>query len=35
MDVEMTVALKLGVLNTNIVDASIGCVWHVLFMVYC
>ena len=35
MDVEMTVALKLGVQKTNIVDASIGCVWHVLCMVYC
>ena len=32
----MTVALKLGVQKTNIVDTSnIGCVWHVLCMVYC
>ena len=32
----MTVALKLGVQKSNIVDTSnIGCVWHVLCMVYC
>ena len=34
--VEMTVALKLGVQKSNIVDTSnIGCVWHELCMVYC
>ena len=34
-NVEMTVALKLGVQKTNIVDTrNIGCVWHVLCMVY-
>ena len=35
-NVEMTVALKLGVQKSNIVDTSnIGCVWHALCMVYC
>ena len=35
-NVEMTVALKLGVEKSNIVDTSnIGCVWHALRMVYC
>ena len=35
-NVEMTVALKLGVQRSNIVDTSnIGCVWHALCMVYC
>ena len=35
-NVEMTVALKLGVQKSNIIDTSnIGCVWHVLCMVYC
>ena len=35
-NVEMTVALKLGVQKTDIVGTSnIGCVWHVLCMVYC
>ena len=34
--VELTVALKLGVERSNIVDTSnIGCVWHALRMVYC
>ena len=34
-NVEMTVALKLGVKKSNIIDTSnIGCVWHVLCMVY-
>ena len=34
--VEMTIALKLGVQRSNIVDTSdIGCVWHALCMVYC
>ena len=33
---QMTVALKLGVQKTNVVDTSnIGCIWHVLCMVYC
>ena len=31
-NVEMTVALKLGVQKSNIVDTSnIGCVWHVAY----
>ena len=35
-NVEMTVALKLGVEKSNIVDTSkIGCVWRTLRMVYC
>ena len=35
-NVEMTVALKLIVQKSNIVDTSnIGCVWHALCMVYC
>ena len=35
-NVEMTVALKLGVKKSNIVDTSnIGCVWRALRMVYC
>ena len=35
-NVEMTVALKLGVEKSNIVDTSnIGCVWHALCMVFC
>ena len=34
-NVEMTVALKLGVEKSNIVDTSnIGCVWHALCMIY-
>ena len=36
ISVEMTVALKLGVQKSNIVDTSnIGCVLHALCMVYC
>ena len=35
-NVEMTVALELGVQKSNIVDTSnIRCVWHALCMVYC
>ena len=35
-NVEMTVALKLGVEKSNIVDTSnIGCVWHALCTVFC
>ena len=34
--VEMTVALKLGVEKSNIVDTSnIGCVWQALCLVFC
>ena len=34
-NVEMTVALNLGVQKTNIIDTSnIGCAWHVLCMVW-
>ena len=35
-NVEMTVAIKLGVKKSNIVDTSnIGCAWHALCIVYC
>ena len=35
-NVEMTVAFKLGVKKSNIVDTSnIGCLWHELCMVFC
>ena len=35
-NVEMTVALRLGVEKSNIVDTSnIGCVWHALCTVFC